>query len=134
MEPKLMHLKVLLPFEIFAEKDAVLRVIAETRVGSLGLLPRRLDCTAALAPGILTYETAAEGTVYVAVDAGVLVKTDSQVVVSVRNAIGGANLGKLREAIEGEFLNLDEREKGVRSALAKLESGFARRFLEFRHG
>jgi F-type H+-transporting ATPase subunit epsilon len=134
MEPKLMHLKVLLPFEIFAEKEGVLRIIVETRAGSLGLLPRRLDCTAALAPGILTYETAAEGTVYMAVDAGVLVKTGPEVVLSVRNAIGGANLGKLREAIEQEFLNLDERERSVRSALAKLESGFARRFLEFQHG
>jgi F-type H+-transporting ATPase subunit epsilon len=134
MEPKLMHLKVLLPFEIFAEKEGVLRIIAETRGGSFGLLPRRLDCTAALAPGILTYETAAEGTVYTAVDAGVLVKTGPEVVVSVRNAIGGANLGKLREAIDQEFLNLDERERSVRSALAKLESGFARRFLEFQHG
>ena len=32
MEPQLMHLKVLLPFEIFAEKEGVLRIIAETRV------------------------------------------------------------------------------------------------------
>jgi len=79
MEAQLMHLKVLLPFEIFARKEDVLRIIAETPSGSFGLLPRRLDCTAALAPGILTYETAAEGTVYVAVDAGVLVKTGPEV-------------------------------------------------------
>ena len=134
MEAQLMRLKVLLPFEIFVEKEGVLRIIAETHGGSFGLLPRRLDCTAALAPGILTYETAAEGVVYMAVDAGVLVKTGPEVVVSVRNAVGGTNLGKLREAIEREFLNLDEREKSVRSVFAKLESGFARRFMEFQHG
>ena len=69
-----------------------------------------------------------------AVDAGVLVKTGPEVVVSVRNAIGGANLGKLREAVEREFISLDERERGLRSVLARLESGFARRFLEFQHG
>ena len=52
-----MNLKVLLPFQIFAEKTGVSRIVAETREGSFGLLPHRLDCVAALAPGILTYET-----------------------------------------------------------------------------
>lgn len=134
MEAPLMILKVLLPFQIFTEKKNVLRVIAETHSGSFGLLPQRLDCAAALAPGILTYETPDEGTVYIAVDAGVLVKTGPEVVVSVRNAIGGADLGKLREAVQREFLNLDERERSARSVLAKLESGFIRRFLEYQHG
>jgi len=129
-----MILKVLLPFQIFTEKKNVLRVIAETHSGSFGLLPQRLDCAAALAPGILTYETPDEGTVYIAVDAGVLVKTGPEVVVSVRNAIGKADLGKLREAVQREFLNLDERERSARSVLAKLESGFIRRFLEYQHG
>jgi F-type H+-transporting ATPase subunit epsilon len=134
MEPPLMILKVLLPFQIFTEKKNVIRVIAETHSGSFGLLPRRLDCAAALAPGILTYETPEEGRVYIAVNAGVLVKTGPEVVVSVRNAIGGADLGKLRQAVEREFLNLDERERSVRSVVAKLESGFIRRFLEYQHG
>ena len=52
---------------------------------------------------------------------------------SVRNAIGGMDLGKLRVAVEQEFLNLDEKEKSVRSVLSKLESGFIRRFAEFHH-
>ena len=61
MQPANMNLKVLLPFKIFAEKTGVLRVVAETRAGSFGLLPHRLDCVAALAPGILVFETQAEG-------------------------------------------------------------------------
>jgi F-type H+-transporting ATPase subunit epsilon len=76
-----MNLKVLLPFGIFAEKAGVSRIIAETREGSFGLLPHRLDCVAALTPGILTYETKEEGEVYVAVDEGVLVKTGPDVLV-----------------------------------------------------
>jgi F-type H+-transporting ATPase subunit epsilon len=63
----------------------VSRIVAETREGSFGLLPHRLDCVAALAPGILIYETEAEGEVYLAVDEGVLVKTGLDVLVSVRN-------------------------------------------------
>jgi len=128
-----MNLKVLLPFDVFAEKSGVTRIVAETREGSFGLLPHRLDCVAALAPGILIYENEAEGEVYVAVDEGVLIKTGLDVLVSVRNAIAGTDLRQLREAVEREFLNLDERERNVRSALAKMESGFIRRLAEFHH-
>ena len=128
-----MKLKVLLPFRVFAEKERVKRIIAESRAGSFGLLPHRLDCVAALAPGILVFETEADGEVYIAVDEGILVKSGADVLVSVRNAIGGTDLGKLREAVEREFLNLDEQEQSVRSVLAKLESGFVRRFAAFHH-
>jgi F-type H+-transporting ATPase subunit epsilon len=129
-----MKLKVLLPYRVFAEIGGVKRIVAETRQGSFGLLPRRLDCVAILAPGILTYETATAGEVYLAVDQGVLVKAGAEVLISVRNAIGGMDLGELREAVEREFLNLDESEKRVRAVLAKLESGFVRRFAEYAHG
>ena len=132
-QPTLMNLKVLLPFRIFAEKTGVSRIVAETREGSFGLLPHRLDCVAALAPGILITEDEAEGEVYVAVDEGVLIKTGPDVLVSVRNAIAGTDLRQLREAVEREFLNLDEREQSVRSVLAKMESAFIRRLAEFHH-
>jgi F-type H+-transporting ATPase subunit epsilon len=128
-----MNLKVLLPFQVFAGKTGVTRIVAETREGSFGLLPHRLDCVAALAPGILIYEDEAEGEVYVAVDEGVLIKTGPDVLVSVRNAIAGTDLRQLCETVEREFLNLDKREQSVRSVLAKMESGFIRRLAEFHH-
>jgi F-type H+-transporting ATPase subunit epsilon len=129
----LMNLKVLLPFQIFAEKIGVSRIVAETCEGSFGLLPHRLDCVAALVPGILTYETEADGEVFVAVDEGVLVKTGLDVLVSVRRAISGTDLGQLRAAVEKEFETLDEHEQSVRLAVAKLETGFLRRFATFQH-
>ena len=128
MLPPSMNLKVLLPFQVFAEKSGVSRIVAETREGSFGLLPHRLDCVAALAPGILTYETDADGEVFVAVDEGVLIKAGSGVLVSVRRALGGTDLGLLRAGIEREFLTLDENEQSVRSVVAKMEAGFLRRF------
>ncbi|ABM37642.1 H+-transporting two-sector ATPase, delta/epsilon subunit [Polaromonas naphthalenivorans CJ2] len=128
-----MNLKILLPFRIFAEKTAVSRIVAETQAGSFGLLPQRLDCVAALTPGILIYETASDGEVFVAVDSGVLVKSGAEVLVSVRRAMGGANLGELRQAVEQEFLTLDEHEQNVRAVMAKLETGFLRRFATFQH-
>lgn len=133
MPPARMNLKILLPFKVFAEKAGVSRIVAETRAGAFGLLPHRLDCVAALTPGILVFETKDEGEVCIAVDEGILVKTGTDVLVSVRNAIGGTDLGQLREAVEQEFLELDEQEKSVRSVLAKLESGFVRRFAAFHH-
>jgi F-type H+-transporting ATPase subunit epsilon len=129
-----MNLKILLPFQIFAEKPGVSRIVAETRDGSFGLLPRRLDCIAALVPGILTYQTETEGEVFVAVDEGVLVKAGPDVLVSVRRAISGTDLTQLRAAIEKEFLTLDEQEKSVRQVVAKMETGFLRQFANLQHG
>ena len=128
-----MNLKVLLPFQVFAEKTDVTRIVAETRDGSFGLLPHRLDCVAALVPGILIYQTEAGGEVLVAVDEGVLVKTGMDVLISVRRAISGTDLGQLHAAVEKEFLTLDENEQSVRSAVAKLETGFLQRFANFQH-
>ena len=126
-----MNLKILLPFKVFAEIAGVSRIVAETREGSFGILPHRLDCAAAIAPGILTYESTAGGEVFVAVDEGVLVKAGQDVLVSVRRALHGANLGVLREAVEREFRTLDERERSLRSMLAKMEGELIRRLASF---
>ena len=122
-----MNLKVLLPFQIFVEKTGVSRIVAETHEGSFGLLPHRLDCVAALVPGILTYETTSDGEIFLAVDEGVLVKTGPDVLVSVRRALGGADLGQLRKVVDHEFLTLNAREQSVRSVLAKMEGDLIRR-------
>ena len=126
-----MNLKILLPFQIFVEQAGVSRIVAETPGGSFGLLPQRLDCVAALTPGILTYEADDEGEVYVAVDEGVLVKTGRDVLISVRRALGGTDLSQLRDAVEQEFLTLDAHEQSVRSVLAKMESNLIRRMAGF---
>jgi F-type H+-transporting ATPase subunit epsilon len=128
-----MNLKVLLPSHIFFEKTGVSRIVAEACDGSFGILPRRLDCVAALSPGILTYENETDGEVYLAVDEGVLVKTGLDVLISVRNAIAGENLSQLREAVEQEFLNFNVQEKSLRQALAKMESGLIKRMAVYQN-
>jgi F-type H+-transporting ATPase subunit epsilon len=129
----LMNLKILLPFQVFAEKTGVSSIVAETSEGSFGLLPHRLDCVAALVPGILTCKTAADGEVLVAVDEGVLVKTGLEVLVSVRRAMVGTDLGQLRAELEQDFLALDEQEQRVRSLAAKMEAGLLLRFASVRN-
>ncbi|SFL86697.1 F-type H+-transporting ATPase subunit epsilon [Desulfomicrobium norvegicum] len=125
-----MRLRILLPFRVFEDVGA-LRIVAESRDGSFGILPRRRDCVAALCPGILVYETEQTQEVYVAVDEGVLTKTGHNVVVCVRNAIAGQDLGQLRRAVEEEFMHLDEEEQEVRRALVRMESGLIRRMAGF---
>jgi F-type H+-transporting ATPase subunit epsilon len=129
-----MNLKVLLPFQIFVQQTDVLRITAETREGSFGLLPHRLDCVAALVPGILVYEAQGANASYLAVDAGVLVKSGAEVLISVRRAIGGTNLRELHDAVKREFLLLEQREKEVRAAISKMQAALLGRFLEYQHG
>jgi F-type H+-transporting ATPase subunit epsilon len=125
-----MDLKILLPYKVFAEIKDVRNVIAETIDGSYGFLPQRLDCVAVLVPGIFSYET---NTVhYIAVDEGILVKAGTQLLVSVRNAVGGVELGKLAETVKNEFMNIDDSEKNVRYMASKLESGLMNSLKKFR--
>lgn len=123
-----MTLRVLLPFEVFADETGVSSIVVETAQGSFGLLPQRLDCVAALVPGILSFDAVGQGEVFLAVDEGVLVKTGSAVVISVRRALRGKDLARLRDAVEEEFLTLDAQEQEMRNAMARLEAGFVRRF------
>jgi F-type H+-transporting ATPase subunit epsilon len=133
LQPALMNLKILLPFQVFVQTTGVSRIVAENLDGAFGLLPHRLDCVAALAPGILIYEDEGAGNTYVAVDEGVLVKTGLDVLVSVRNAIGGTDLGQLHRAVESEFLKVSEGEQSARSVMARMESDFIRRIAGFHH-
>jgi len=132
METNLMRLKILLPYGIFADIKNVKKVIAETTAGSYGILPRRLDCTAALVTGILVYETQDEEEKYIAVNEGILIKTGLLITVSVRNAIGNAPLGELKTMVQREMVELDELEVNARSVMAKLETGFLRNFQNLR--
>ncbi len=128
-----MNLEVLLPSRRFLAASSIARIVAETREGSFGLLPRRLDCVAALTPGILTYQILSGDEKFIAVDEGVLVKSGSDVRISVRRALGGTDLSALRDTIEKEFLQRDELEQNLRSVLARLEAGFLRRMAALRN-
>lgn len=132
MNDELMNVKVLLPFRVFIDIPKVRRVVFETSEGSYGFLPHRLDCVAALVPGILMYETENNTAHYIAVDEGMLIKAGLDVSVSVRNAIGGVDLGKLRESVEKEFIAQEAAEQETRSVMKKLESSFVARLEKFR--
>lgn len=128
-----MRLKVLLPTEVLVDR-AVTKVSAEAENGAFTLLPRHIDFTAALAPGILAYQEEGAQTEFMAVDRGILVKRGPDVLVSTMNAVQSADLTELKQTVQEQFEELDEREKKTRTALARLEANFIQHFMQIDEG
>jgi F-type H+-transporting ATPase subunit epsilon len=126
-----MLLKILLPAEVLMEQE-VKKIIAEAENGSFCLMPNHIDFVATLAPGIFSYELVSGGQELLAMDVGTLVKKGSDVLVSTRNAVKAPDLGKLKQVVVEQYDTLDDREKLVRSASAKLEASLIRRFVELK--
>lgn len=124
-----MNLKILLPTEVLIN-EPVTKVIAEAANGSFCLLPRHIDFVSALVPGILSFWNSEDQEQFIAIDEGILVKYADQVMVSTLNAIQGAELERLHSLVEERFLTLDEHERVTRTALARLEAGTIRRFID----
>ena len=126
-----MLLKILLPAEVMLTQE-VTKIVAEAENGSFCLMPNHIDFVATLAPGIFTYVPAQGGQELLAMDVGTLVKKGSNVLVSTRNAVRAPDLGKLKQVGVEKYDILDEREKMVRSASARLEASLIRRFVELK--
>jgi F-type H+-transporting ATPase subunit epsilon len=124
-----MTLKVLTPTKVLLE-EPVTKVIAEAQNGSFCLLPRHIDYVAALVPGILTFTQEDGREQYVAADIGTLIKCGNQVLVSVFNAVCGDDLNQLHDLVKQHFIRLDEEQRTARSALARLEAGVMRHFIQ----
>ena len=127
--PDVMQLRVLLPARVLVD-ETVVRIVAEAENGAFGVLPRHIDFLTALKPGVLVFEDSLGIESFVGHDVGIFVKRGPEVLVSVRNAVRGDSLATLRSVIEREFITLDQRERMARTALARLEAGVVRRFVE----
>jgi F-type H+-transporting ATPase subunit epsilon len=121
--PDTMTLEILLPQRVYATIAGVQRIVAAHHEGAFGLLPHRLDCVAALSPGILAYATE-NGEAWLAIDQGTLVKQGLRVRVAARAVQAGADLAQLRAMVATRFVAIDDNERAVRLAMRKLESAF----------
>lgn len=124
-----MKVKILLPSSVFLEQE-VLKIVAEGLDGSFCLLPRHIDYTNALVPGIVTLESVDGQIAYYAVSEGILVKIGRQVLISVRDAVRGDTLEDLKKAVDNQFVQAMKQEEASRTALKKLEADTIRRFME----
>ena len=125
-----MRLELLLPTRVLVDRE-VERIVAEGGDGHFGILPRHADVVTALVPGILAYTPSGGREVFVGVDEGALVKCGETVTVAVWNAVEGEDLASLRATVHARYVELDEQARGARSALARLEAGVVRRFVDF---
>lgn len=128
-----LNLRILLPSKVFLD-TRVTKITAEAENGSFCIMPKHIDFVTSLAPGILFYfqDNNSKTEHFVAVDQGILVKREDEVLVSTRRAVAGAELGELEQTIVKEFSILDEKEKKARSASFKLEADLVRRYMELK--
>jgi F-type H+-transporting ATPase subunit epsilon len=125
-----MRLRVCLPSRLFLDTKDVSKIRAEGAGGEFTLLPRHIDCVAALVPGLLLYVDGGGAERFLAVDEGLLVKIGPEVDVVTRYAVAG-ELGDLRLELTKLLSGVSERERAARSAVARLEAHFVRRFSDF---
>lgn len=124
-------LKIYLPSGIFIEQK-VMKVKGESPAGEFCLLPRHIDYVTALVSGIFSYTDMDEREFFLALDTGILVKKGREVMIAARRAVSG-ELGMLNQEVENMLEERSEKEKLSRSAVARLEAGFLRQFMEFSH-
>jgi len=124
-----MTLSVLLPNAVLIETAAT-RIVAEATNGSFALLPRHIDFVAPLVAGLLLVTRPDGHEIFVGIDEGTLVKCADDVLVATRRAVVDDDLARLRQTVAVSFRAHDEHEITTRSALARLETGIIRRFIE----
>jgi F-type H+-transporting ATPase subunit epsilon len=129
----MMSLSVMTPREVLVERK-VSRVSAEAPNGSFTLLPRHVDFAASLVPCVFSFVPEEGEEVFVAVDRGTLVKRGGEVSVSVRAAVQGEDLETLADTVREQFCTESEQERKMRSAMADVEAGMVRRFMEIDSG
>lgn len=123
-----MNLKIMLPAKILLNEE-ILQVTAESTSGEFCLKPRHIGFVTALVPGIMMYVDPDGIEHFLGVDGGILIKQGDEVGVATRHAVRG-ELGELQDVVRKMQEEYIEREKISRSASARLEIGFYRRFLE----
>ena len=122
-----MNVKIILPYKTILDVE-IKKLSSPGLEGYFQLLPKHVDCTWILSPGILTLD--GEENIYFAVSDGVLVKEGDTVYISCIKAIRGNSLEELSDSVEQNIKLLSEKEKKAREVLIKLEIDTLKRFLE----
>lgn len=125
-----MDLTIVKPTETLVEKT-VERIFAEAIDGAFTILPRHREIVTVLVPGLIGYTDTGGREAFTAVDEGVLVKRDGRVTVSVVDGTGELSLSEVDSALDELFKRRAEREQRYRTAVTRLETQLARRFLEY---
>lgn len=125
----MMQLEIVTPTRVALDMQ-VTKINTEAPNGAFGLLPRHVDFISQLVTGILSFTPEDGPERFAALNGGTLVKCGDKVTVSTRNAILGDDLEALQTRVREEFRQITEHEREARAALARLEAGMVRRFME----
>lgn len=112
----------------------VKKVDLEGLGGFWTLLPKHVDFVNALVPGIVTYTTEDEKTLYIACNRGVIVKKRHEVTISTPLAVLGNDLDELTRTIEIDFKQMEEERKEVSTTMARLEIGLIKGMQNLKKG
>ena len=126
-----MKLKVVTPIGVVLRCE-VQKLDFEALDGYFTLLPKHQDFVSAMPANIISYQTNDGLTHYMACNKGILVKKGHSIYVSVHKAVLSESLDELSQTIEIEFKNEDEQRKEVNTAMAKLEVGLSRGFMQLK--
>ena len=124
-----MRLSILTPFEEILDVEVV-KVVAPGAHGSFCFLPRHADGVWGLMIGILDFINTDGLHAYVGLNAGILVKSGSNLRVATNDAVVSGNLEKLRRVVDQRFHKISDDERRAQSALARLEAGLVRRLVD----
>jgi F-type H+-transporting ATPase subunit epsilon len=124
-----MRLRIVSPTQVALDVP-VAKLVAESPNGAFGMWPHHIDFISELVVGILSF-TLEDGTErFVALNGGTLVKCADTVTVSTRNAILGDDLRALQHSVAKEFRQITDTDRAARAALARLEAGMIRGFMD----
>ena len=124
-----MRLSILTPFDEILDIEAA-KVVAPGTHGSFCLLPRHIDGVWGLTVGILDYTDTGGLHAYVGLNAGIMVKSGSNLRVATNDAVVSENLDQLRRIVDERFHKISDDERRAQSALARLEAGLVRGLAE----
>jgi F-type H+-transporting ATPase subunit epsilon len=122
-----MRVKLILPYMTILDKE-VEKITAPGIEGEFQILPKHIDATWSLKPGILTINT--EKKLYFAINTGVVVKQGDIVYISVFQAIPGDSLRELSATVKKSLTDLSDRERKAKEVLVKLEAETIKKFTE----
>ena len=110
------------------------KVSMETLGGYRTLLPRHIDFAAAMNANVLSYINQENQERFAACHRGIVVKKGDTVTVTVQKAVLGDTLDDLEKIIRLEFKQDEEDRKELNAAMARLEAGLIRGFINLRQG
>ena len=106
----------------------------ETLSGYRTLLEHHIDFTAAMNANIVSYVTQDNKEKFAACHRGIAVKKGDTVTITVQKAVLGDTLDELEKKIRLEFKQDEENRKELNAAMARLEAGLIRGFINLKQG